>query len=54
MKPTYLTLSILAFLSMTVLALALLGNLIHPLPAAATGTTLFVLLMHFSGKIDDL
>ena len=53
MKPTYLTLSILAFLSMTVLALALLGGKIDPLPAAA-GTTLFVLLMHFSGKIDDL
>ena len=53
MKPTYLTLSILAFLSMTVLALALLGNKIDPLPAAATGTTLFIALMHFSGRIEE-
>lgn len=53
MKPTlYLTFSILTFAAMTVLAIALLGGKIEPLPAAATGTTLFVALMHFSGRIE--
>lgn len=54
MKPSYLFLSLLTFLSMSVLAIALLGGKIEPLPAAATGTALFVALMHFSGRIDDL
>lgn len=54
MKPSYLFLSLLTFLSMAVLAIALLGGKIEPLPAAATGTALFVALMHFSGRIDDL
>lgn len=54
MKPSYLTLSILILLAMAVLAMALLGGKIEPLPAAATGTALFVALMHFSGRIDDL
>lgn len=53
MKPLYLTLSILTFLAMAALALALLGGKIDPLPAAATGTALFVMLMHFSGRIED-
>ena len=52
MKPFYLTLSLLTFLSMAVLALALLGGKIKPLPAAATGTALFVALMWASGRIE--
>ena len=54
MKPTYLLLACLTFLSMAVLAIALLGGKIDPLPAATLGTGLFVALMHFSGKIDNL
>jgi len=53
MKPFYLTLSILAFLSMAVLALALLGNRIDLLPAATAGTALFVALMWASGRIEQ-
>lgn len=52
MKPTYLFLSLLAYLSMAALALALLGGKINPLPAATLGTALFVALMHFSGHIE--
>lgn len=53
MKPLYLAFSILSFLSMAVLAIALLGGKIEPLPAAATGTALFVALMWASGRIES-
>ncbi len=52
MKPLYLTLSLLAFLAMTVLALALLGGKIEPLPASALETGLFAALMWASGHIE--
>lgn len=53
MKPFYLTLSILILLAMAALAMALLGNRIDPLPAATTGTALFVALMWASGRIES-
>jgi len=53
MKPLYLALSLLAFAAMAALALALLVNRINPLPAAATGTALFVVLMWASGRIES-
>lgn len=53
MKPTYLLLACLTFLAMSVLALALLGNLVDPLPAAAIETMLFAALMWASGRIES-
>lgn len=52
MKPLYLLISLLSFAAMVVLALALLGGKINPLPAAATGTALFTALMAASGRIE--
>jgi len=52
MKPLYLALSLLAFGAMIILALALLGGKIDPVPAATIGTTLFVALMWASGNIE--
>lgn len=53
MRPLYLFLSLMAFAAMIVLALALLGGKINPLPAAFIGTTLFAALMAASGRIEE-
>lgn len=53
MKPLYLLISLLSFAAMVVLALALLGGKINPLPAAGGGTALFTLLMAASGRIEE-
>ena len=52
MRPLPLTLSLLSFAAMIVLALALLGGKVGPLPAATIGTALFVALMWTSGLIE--
>ena len=48
----YAALCLVLLLSMTVLAVALLGNKIDPLPAAVIEITLFVALMWVSGRIE--
>lgn len=52
MRPLYLILSLLSFAAMVVLALALLGGKVGPLPAATIGTALFVALMWASARIE--
>lgn len=52
MRPLPLTLSLLSFGSMIILAIALLGGKIDPVPAATIGTALFVALMRTSGSIE--
>ena len=53
MRPLYLFLSLMAFAAMIVLALALLGGKVGPLPAATIGTALFTALMAASGRIEE-
>jgi len=53
MRPLYLFLSLMAFAAMIILALALLGGKIDPVPAATIGTTLFVALMWTSARIES-
>jgi len=50
MRPLYLLLSLLTFGAMIILAIALLGGKIDPVPAATIGTALFVALMWTSGR----
>lgn len=52
MRPLYLLLSLLTFGAMIILAIALLGGKIDPVPAATIGTALFVALMWASGNIE--
>ena len=49
----YASLCLVLLLAMSVLAVALLGNLVDPLPAAAIETMLFVALMWVSGRIEQ-
>ena len=49
----YASLCLVLLLAMAALAMALLGNRIDPLPAATTGTALFVALMWASGRIES-
>lgn len=51
MRPFYAALALASLVAMAVLAIALLGDRIAPVPAALIGTTLFVALMGFSGKV---
>lgn len=52
MRPLPLFLTLLTFGAMIILAIALLGGKIDPVPAATIGTTLFVALMWTSGRIE--
>ena len=49
----YAALCLVLLLAMSITAVALLGNLIDPLPAAASETCLFVALMWVSGRIES-
>ena len=49
MRPLPLFLTLLTFAAMIILALALLGGKVGLLPAATTGTALFVALMAAPG-----
>ena len=51
---TYAAPGTVLLLAMSIMAVALLGNLVDPLPAAAIETCLFAALMWVSGRIDDL
>jgi len=53
MRPLPLFFTLLAFAAMIILALALLGGKIDPVPAATIGTTLFVALMWTSARIES-
>ena len=48
----YAALCLVLLLVMSIMALALLGNLVEPLPAAVIETGLFVALMWVSGRIE--
>ncbi len=47
----YAALCLVLLLAMAIISIALLGNLVDPLPAAAIETTLFAILMWVSGRI---
>ena len=49
----YAALCLVLLLAMSIMAVALLGNLVEPLPAAALETCLFVALMWASGRIEQ-
>jgi len=53
MRPLYLFLALLTFGAMIILAIALLGGKIDPVPAATIGTALFIALMWASGRVDS-
>lgn len=52
MNSLFASLSLAALVAMAVISIALLGNKIDPLPAAALETGLFIALMWVSGRIE--